>query len=160
MLVFLAFGTNVFSQHYVFAQTEQVPSQLQQASTALDQAFSSVWDAEHAGANVTSLLDQLNPAANLLGQAENAYRNNDSNTAVIDANAVLPIAQQAIEDAQTTRETASVHAQTAFWSTVATTIIAAVVFVLALFLVWRWFKRNYVNRLLEARPQIKAEGSQ
>ena len=44
------------------------------ANAAVNQAFGFVISAEKAGANVTSLLNQLNSAIGLLAQAENAYR--------------------------------------------------------------------------------------
>jgi len=151
----LAFGSCLFSEHYVFAQTDQTASKLQAANTAVNQAFNAVLDAEKAGANVTDLLVQLNDAAGVLAQAENSYRTGDSNTATAQADSVLPIAQEVTASAQDAKQTALVSGQNAFWSTITFTVIGAFVFVLALFLVWRWLKRSYINRLSEA----KAEGN-
>ena len=120
----------------------------------MGQAFNAVLNAEKAGANVTLLLNQLNNATGLLTQAENAYGVGDSNTAANDVSTVLPIAQQVTTEAQTAKETALTSTQTGFRFLIIITIIAVVVFVLALFLVWSWFKRSYIEGLSEAKPEV------
>ena len=93
----------------------------------------------------------------ILAQAENSYRTGDFNTAVAQADSVLPIAQEVTTAAQNAKQTALVSGQNAFWSTIAFTVIGAFVFVLALFLVWRWFKRSYINSLSEAKPEVNSQ---
>ena len=143
--------------HYVFAQTDQTASKLQAANNVVEQAFNAVLGAEKAGANVTGLLAQLNDAAGILAQAENSYRTGDSNTAAAQADSVLPIAQEVTTAAQDAKQTALVSSQNAFWSTIAFTVIGAFVFVLALFLVWRWFKRSYIKSLSDAKPEVNSQ---
>ncbi len=130
---------------------------LQTARTAIEQAFKAISSAEKAGANVTSLIDQLNGAANLLAKAENAYHAGDMNTAAINAEAVLPIASQAIASAQTAQEAATIANQNNFWITITFATIGSCVFVLVLFMVWRWFKRRYTNNLATAKPEVTQE---
>jgi hypothetical protein len=127
--------------------------QIQLANTAVEQAFNNVLDAEKAGANVTNLLNQLNSAMDFLAQAENAYRHGDTNTATTDAVAVFPIVQQVNADAQTAKEATLTVAQTTFWMTIVYVTISAVVFVVAVFAVWRWFKERYINGLSERKPE-------
>jgi hypothetical protein len=153
----LALGSCLYSEPYVFAQTDQTTSKLQAANTAIEQAFNAVLDAEKAGANVTALLAQLNTAAGILAQAENSYRAGDNTTAAAQADSVLPIAQQVTASAQDAKQTALVVGQNAFWSTIAFTVIGAFVFVLALFLVWRRFKRSYIKSLSEAKPEVNSQ---
>jgi CHASE3 domain sensor protein len=153
-LLFFVVSACFFSFRFVVAQANQTESKLQAATTAVNQAFTSVLAAEKAGANVSGLLSQLNDANSLLAQAENANTSGDDNTAVNDANAALPIAQQVTRSAQTAKENALASSQNAFWSTIAITIVTAVVFVLALFLVWRWFKRRYIEGLSKAKPEV------
>ena len=154
LFVFLAFGSCIYSEHYVFAQTDQAWSKLQAANNAVGQAFNAVLDAEKAGANVTDLLAQINTAEGILAQAENSYRTGNTNTAANQADSVLPIAQQVTFDAQNAKQTAIVSSQNAFWSTIALTVIGVFVFVLVLFLVWRLFKRRYIKNLSEAKPEL------
>ena len=154
LIVFLAFGSCLYSGHYAFAQTDQTASKLQAANTAVEQAFNAVLDAEKAGANVTDLLTQLNVAEGDLAQAENSYRSGDFNTAAARADSVLPIAQQVTTAAQNAKQTATISGQNALWYTIAFTVIGAFVFVLALFVVWRWFKLRYINSLSKAKPEV------
>ncbi len=150
----MAFGSCLFSGHYVFAQTDQTASKLQAANDAVEQAFNAVLDAEKAGANVTDLLAQLNDAAGILAQAENSYRTGDSNTAAAQADSVIPIAQEVTTSAQNAKQTASGSGQNPFWFTIEFNEIGAFVFVLALFLVWLLFKRSYIKSLSEAKPEV------
>jgi predicted PurR-regulated permease PerM len=153
----LAFGSCLYSEHYVFAQTDQTASKLQAANTSVEQAFNAVLAAEKAGANVTNLLNQLNGASDLLAQAENVYRIGDNNKAANDADAVLPIAQQVTAVAQTAQGSVSASIQAAVFPTVAFTVEGAVVFVLVLFLVWSWFKRRYIKSLSDAKPEVSSQ---
>ncbi len=153
IFIFLALGSCLYSEHYVFAQTDQTASKLQVANNAIEQAFNAVLDAEKAGANVTGLLIQLNDAAGILAQAENSYRTGDPNTAVAQVDSVLPIAQEVTTAAQNAKQTALISGQNAFWSTITFTVIGVFVFVLALFLVWRRFKRRYINNVYQAKPE-------
>ena len=157
IFIFLALGSCLCSGHYVFAQTDQTASKLQVANNAIEQAFNVVLDAEKAGANVTSLLVQLNDAAGILAQAENSYRTGDNDTAIAQADSVLPIAQEVTTAAQNAKQTALVSSQNAFWSTIAFTVIGAFVLVLALFLVWRWFKVRYINNVYQAKPEVNSQ---
>jgi hypothetical protein len=157
MFIFLACDSCLFNGYYVFAQTDQTASKLQAASTAVSQAFNAVLAAEKAGANVTGLLAQLNVAQGNLAQAENSYRTGDFNTATVQADNVLPIAQEVATAAQNAKQTATVSGKNAFWSTIAFTVIAGFVFVLALFLVWRRFKRSYIKSLSEAKPELNSQ---
>jgi hypothetical protein len=150
----LAVGSCLFNQRYVFAQTDQTSSQLLAANAAIGQAFTAVWDAEKAGANVTDLLVRINDAAGVLANAENNYRTGYSVMAESQADSVLGIANQVTISAQSAKQTALASSQNAFWQTIAFTAIGASIFVLALSLVWRWFKRHYINSLSEAKPEV------
>ena len=137
-----------------FAQTNQVDSKLQAANVAVNQAFNAVLDAEKAGANVTDLHSRLNYALGIIAQAETSYRTGYFNKASAQADNVLPLAQQITLDAQSAKQTAIVLGQNTFWFTIALTVIGVFVFVLVLFLVWRWFKRGYITSLSEAKPEV------
>ena len=154
LLVYLAFGLCFFGGHTVSAQTAQLTVYLQADNTAVNQAFSAVLAAEKAGANVTTLLAQLNVAAGNLAQAENSYRSGNYSAAATQADSVLPAAQQITIAAQEAKQAATVSRQKAFWSTIAFTVIGSAVFVLVLFLVWRWFKRRYICNLSQAKPEV------
>ncbi len=157
LLSILVLSMYFLSVNQVTAQIDQTTSKLQAANTAVDQAFSAVLDAEKAGAKVTDLLSQLSYADGVLAQAENSYRAGDLNKAGIQADSVLPMAQQVTYAAQSAKQTATVNTQNAFYATIAFTVIGSIVFVLVLFMVWRRFKRNYIKNLSEAKPELVGE---
>jgi hypothetical protein len=154
LFVFLAFGSCFYSGPYVFAQTDQTVSKLQAANTAIEGAFNAVLGAEKAGANVTGLLVQLNVAAGDLAQAENSYRAGDSTAAAVQADSVLPIAQEVTNSAQNAKQTALVSGQYDFWLTIAFSVIGALALVLVLLRVWRRFKRGYMEKLPGLKPEV------
>lgn len=90
----------------------------------------------------------------MTAQAENAYRTGDFATADSYADTALPVAQQVTTQAVTLQENAEASAQTSFWYTIAVTIAAAAVFIVALFLGWRLLKRRYIKNMLEAKPEV------
>jgi hypothetical protein len=143
--------------HYVFAQNDQTSSKLQAANTAVERAFIAVLDAEKAGANVTVLLVQLNVAEGFLAQAENSYRTGYYSGATAQAGIVLSTAQQVTVAAQDAKQTAIASGQNAIWYTIVFTAIGIFDFVLALFMVWHWFKRRYINNLSQAKPEVNSE---
>ena len=157
IIAFLLLSLGLFSVNQAAAQTDQTATKLTAANTAVDQAFNAVLDAEKAGANVTDLLNQLNYADGILANAENAYRTGDLNNAANQADNVVPIAQQVTSLAQNAKQAALVSGQNAFWTTIALTIIGSIVFVLVLFMVWRRFKRRYIENLSEAKPELVDE---
>jgi len=157
LFVFLAFGSYLLSEHYVFAQTDQTASKLLSANNAVEQAFSAVLDAEKVGANVTGLVSQLNNADSILAQAENSNRTGDFSTASVQADSVLPIVQKITITAQEAKQTALVSGQNAFWSTIAFTVIGVFILVLVLFLGWGWLKRRYISSLSEAKPEVVSQ---
>jgi CHASE3 domain sensor protein len=154
LFLFLALSSCICPGHYAFAQTDQTASKLQAANNAVEQAFNAVLDAETAGANVTALMAPLNDAAGVLAQAENSYRIGNSNAAAAQADSVIPIANEVTTLAQDAKQTALVSSKNVFLYTIAFTAIGIFVFVLALFLVWRWFKRSYINNLYKAKPEV------
>jgi predicted PurR-regulated permease PerM len=141
----------------VYAQADEAQTKLQNADAKLKLAFDEVLEAEAAGANVTSLLEQINVAADLLAKAEIAYQTGDSNTVSANTASIMPIAQQVTTSAQTARETAISSAQTSLYTIVGLSVAGCFVFIVSLFLVWQWLKRRYVGNLLEAKPEVTVQ---
>ena len=138
----------------VSAQLGQATVNLQAANYAVEKAFNSVLDAEGVGANITSLLNQINRANELLAQAENAYRAGNNTEALNSADSALLIAQQVTSTALSLKVSASSSLQTAFLYSVLSTVIAAQIFVLALSFVWVRFKRRYIKKLTNSKPKV------
>ena len=154
LLIMLTLSVCLLSVQQATAQTDQTAIELQSVNNAVGKAFTAVLDAEKAGANVTSLLSQLNNANDQLAQAENAYRTGDSTAASNKADAALSIALQVTKAAQDTQQSAKVSTQNSNISTIAFSVGGAVIFVIVLFLIWLLFKQNYIKRLSEAKPEL------
>jgi ABC-type uncharacterized transport system permease subunit len=41
-----------------------------------------------------------------------------------------------------------------WWMMVVFSVVGSVVFVVVLFFVWRWFKRGYLKRVMQSRPEV------
>jgi Trk-type K+ transport system membrane component len=154
LFVFLAFGSCIYSGHYVFAQTDQTVSKLQAANTAVEQAFNAVLAAEHAGANVTALLAGLNDATGFLAEAEMANRAGNFTAVESDVDSAISIASQSQAAAVDAEEAASVSGSVSFSSTIIFSFLGAVAFVCVWVLVWRWQKRRYIRNLSDAKPEV------
>jgi hypothetical protein len=153
LLVLFAFSC-LFTLPSVVGQTSQADSKLQVANSAVNQAFSDVLAAEKDGANVTSLVNQLNGAADLLVQAEMNYRNGDFATAANNADGAVLVAQQVSSLAQNEQVVAQALARSTFSYAVAFSVGASVYFVFLLVIVWSRVKRNYTKNLSDAKPEL------
>jgi hypothetical protein len=145
------------SSNIVSAQSDDVHLKIQQANDSIDQAFTAVLTAEKTGIDIASLISQLNDASDALANAENYYRNGNLEQAALESQNAASIAHQINEQAKTTNPTDNVSSQSTFWSTTTFAIIGMVVFVLALFLIWRVFKKWYIQNLSQAKPEVASQ---
>ena len=153
LFVFLALASCLYSEHYVFAQTDQTASKLQAANNAIGKAFNAVLDAEKAGGNVTQLLVKLNIAGELLTQAENLYRSGwTANVTSMAGNSAL-IADQVTNDALSLQNAAADRSQNIFILTLIFSFAGAFIFIIFLMFMWRRFKSSYVKKLLGFKPE-------
>jgi hypothetical protein len=140
--------------HVVAAETDQAGSKLQAAIDAFSSAFNAILGAEKAGANVSVILNQLHKVADLLAQAEIAYRNGDLNSAAAKADTVLSLSSDVKSSAQAAESAELASGRDALILTVGFSAGGCVVFALALFLVWRKIKRDYVKNMGDAKPEV------
>jgi preprotein translocase subunit SecF len=129
--------------YFVVAQTDHVGSDLITACSAIEDAYVAVLRANNAGANISILMDRLNEATALLTQAKNAYQIGDNARADELSKAVLPIANEVIENAQTEQESAAASTLNTLFFTLLYTVISIVIFITILLFVWVRFKRAY-----------------
>jgi hypothetical protein len=111
-------------------------------------------DAERAGANVSGLILRLNEAGGILAEAEIALRNGNSSEAASKASQCIGIAESVKGDADVLKVSALEKAQTVFWTSLTFSVVGIAVFVVVLMLVWRWFKRGYVGKMLGMKPEV------
>jgi hypothetical protein len=149
----MALSFCLYSENYVFAQTNPIASKLQAANNIVGGAFNSVLEAEKAGGNVTPLLARLNTAGKLLAEAQNVYNSgNTANVTSMVENAIQ-IANEVNGDALDLRNSSLVESQNNFLLTLTFSIVGAVVFVVSLLYVWRRFRRSFMKKLLGLRPE-------
>jgi hypothetical protein len=147
-------GYCLYSENYVFAETDPATLELQAANSIVGEAFNSVLEAEKVGGNVAQLLVRLNTAGRLLADAQNAYNSgNTANVTSMVENA-LQIANGVNGDALNLRDASIVESQNGFWLTLTFSIVGAVVFGISLLFVWRRFRRSFMKKLLSMKPEV------
>jgi hypothetical protein len=132
-------------------------AKIEAANTSINQAYVSILAAEKSGGNITSLVNQLNIANDLLSQAENNFHagiiENVSNYA---DNARL-IANQVNTDAIVLQKASDASARENLFFTAFFTLDALVIWIFVIFVVWRKIKSRYVKRLYDLKPEVKEE---
>ena len=112
-------------------------------------------NAEKAGANVTQLLAKLDAAGQLLSSAQNAY-DSGNNSVNVDSMAenINQIASQVNVEALNLRSESLIESQNKIEYTLVFSVAGAVVFGIILFLVWRRYKRGYLEKVLSRKPEV------
>lgn len=128
------------------------------ADYAIQMAFENVLSTQNAGGNVTSLIDRLNIAGGLLAEAKSEQRSDSSINVTTKANNALDIANQVNDDAISLLNTKSLNSNN-FWLTIAFSTVGGFIFVILLALVWKRFKRRFINKLLEMKPEVTEDTS-
>ena len=137
-----------------FCQSDDNAPSFKVANDSVNLAFDMVLKAEKAGANVKALLTQLNVAANLIAQAENSYRSGDTSSINSDTDQAVAIARQVTAQATTLEQEASTANQNNRLISIALAVLGSVILVLALYLVWGFFKDHYIKKILESKPEV------
>lgn len=125
-----------------------------QAEDAIVSAYGAVLEAEQAGANVSSLIVQLNEAGEFLTKAYVAYRLGDFNETVLLAGRCSEIGESAKNRAEELRIEAYRSRVTESWLTVTGSLVSVFVFVFGGFWGWGFFKRRYYRRVLTKKPEV------
>jgi len=123
------------------------------ADDALRGAFVHVFDAEGAGANVSGLMGRLNEAGDALASARAALEMENYSDAVSRAGVCKSLVSGVVGDADALK-TDALATKSSWWITMSFSVVGSVVFVVVLFLVWRWVRRFYAAKLLESRPEV------
>lgn len=123
------------------------------ADDALRGAFMHVSYAEGAGANVSGLMGRLNEAGDALAGARAALEMENYNDAVSRAGVCKNLTIGIVGDADALK-TDTLATKSSWWITVSFSVVGSVVFVVVLFLAWRWVRRSYAAKLSESRPEV------
>lgn len=149
-LLIIAWLSICFSPVNAIGETRSVEA----ANFALNTAFVNVLAAEEAGGNVTELLARLNSAGKLLAEAENTQKSGGTTNVVANAESARQIADQVNKDAIRLLNSSLAQSEIIFWSTIALSTTGAIVLTLVLCIIWKQFKRRYMNRLLGLKPEV------
>ena len=137
-----------------FAETASESASIQAANSSINQAFASVLTAEKDGANVSRLLSDLNNAAELLAQADNAYQSGNLANVTASADNARLIANQVNNEAGSLKDTSSSQSQSYLIFTLFFSVGASLVFLTVLFVAWRRLKNGYKKGLLNLKPEV------
>lgn len=123
------------------------------AFSSVNQALKNVLIAEKLDANVTQLLVKLNNAGAILSEAANAYRSGlTANVTSMAENARL-LAEQVSSDAISLQTASSNRMQIITIQNFLFSSIGASAFVIILVFVWLQFKKNYIKKMLNSKPE-------
>lgn len=134
-------------------------SAISQAEYFLVSAYAAVLDAEQAGADVSSLLSQLNEADERLAKAKVAFGLGDFDEAALSADYCSVIGESVKNEADELRVDAYGSTVMDSWLTVIGSLVGVVVVVLGSFWGWRAFKRRYYRRVLTKKPEVVSDES-
>ncbi|MEM3640355.1 MAG: hypothetical protein QXQ94_08350 [Candidatus Bathyarchaeia archaeon] len=139
------------------AERDEAQTALNHAENALASAYLAVFNAEKAGANVSSLISKLDVAADWLARANNAFRLGDYNEAREFANICINNVEDLADEAEILMLVAQKSlSEKLFWSAAYSSIGISFLFVFSLF-GWRYLKRFYIKRVLKMKPEVISE---
>ena len=127
-----------------------------EAESALRQAMKNVIEAERAGANVSSLISDLNAAGDVLADAVRVAAAGDDQQAVTLAESSKSWAESVSVQASDLKVLYS--SRSVFLSTLAFSGLGVLVFVGLLVAVWVVFKRSHTRRILNMSPKVASDG--
>jgi hypothetical protein len=127
------------------------------ADAAVQQAFNATLDAQRSGANVSGLIFRLNEAGSVLVEAEIALEDGNSSEAASKADQCIGIAQSVRSDADVLKASALQEANVVFLSYLLFSVVGIAAFAVALMIVWSWFKRGYVRKVLGMKPEVASD---
>lgn len=157
LLLVLVFAGLLLHLPFCVMGAEEAPSSVGNADVAVREAFNATLSAEGAGANVSGLILRLNEATQILGEANIALEAGNSNEATSKADQCIQIAQSVKSDADVLKNSALNETQAVFWSFLVFSVVGVSVFVVVLLVVWSWFKRGYVRKMLGMKPEVVSD---
>jgi hypothetical protein len=98
-------------------------------------------------------MGRLNEAGDALAGARAALNMENYGDAVSRAGVCKSLVSGVVGDADVLKTDALAMAS-GWWITMSFSVVGSAVFVVVLFLAWRWFRRSYAAKLLESRPEV------
>ncbi|MGD0494737.1 MAG: hypothetical protein ABSB28_01695 [Candidatus Bathyarchaeia archaeon] len=152
--VFIALDLGIIRVPSVVA-SDNTSLKVGEADDALQRAFMAVSEAENAGANVSSLLVQLEEAGQILVEAKLAYNNANFNEATGAADECSVLASSVINQASTLESSALISTRVLLWQMIAFAAVGGFVFAIVLLMIWVRFRKHYVKNLNSKKPRVE-----
>ena len=124
------------------------------AEDAVASAYRAVLEAEGAGADIRDLAARLNNACNLLVQASFLYNAGNLDEAFRLANLCVDMGGEVAKEARARALLAILARIANFQLTIALSFFSVALIACISFYSWRVFKRRYIRRVLEMRPEV------
>jgi len=153
ILTFILYSVLPFSVRGV--NYREFSATIGEAEQAIVAGFEATFDAERAGANVSSLLVQLNEGAEYLSTARMAFEDGNYSEADRLSGLSSEVGAQVESDALILKAEASDAAAGRYRLYLASSAVAMVIVVFATFLGYRFFKKRDLEHLLEMKPEVK-----
>jgi len=157
LLVFLAvsaFSASAATEVFALTSEDEAELEIQEAEARLSSAFVAVLEAEKNGADVSDLLARLNSGGGFLAEARTCYRNGDFDGAVSNALLSVQSVEGLVEEVEELKALAIAEYGERSFLTMTGSGVAVVVIVLGSVVVWLLFKRRYLAKVLEMKPEV------
>jgi hypothetical protein len=133
-----------------------VQAALIKAEVAAGSAYRSVVEAETAGANVADLLLRLNDSLNLLAKAQVQYRVGNLDQALSLANQCSDSLSGIEAEASIVKEAALSDGGQRILISASLSAFAVAIVLVSCFFGWNLFKRRFLRKLMEMKPEVQA----
>lgn len=159
VFLLLLFSFNLFIPKFVLGYNEdEANTSIQLADKAVCSAFKAVSEAESAGVDVSNFIARLNQASELLVEAMSLFKNGSSTENIVN---VIELANHSTELANNVKnEMVDLKASALSYNDyilqiyIITSSVGVAIFIVFMFLSWRWFKHYYLRRLLGLKPEV------
>ena len=127
---------------------------LTSAETALSTAFVAVSKAEKAGANVSDLIQSLYSAGIILEESQDEFRQGNSDNGSFLASTCANLSAEIKNNANDREKNAASEIQMNQILAICGSALAIIFINVSVFLLWRFFKKKYYNKILKMKLRI------
>jgi hypothetical protein len=139
------------------AAASEVQDAIMAADSRVQSAYTKVFLAEQAGANVSELLPRLNSCTSLLSQAKMSYRVGNSTGALSLAEQCITELQGIEAEAQSLHDKSVSDERQRIVISSAISAVAIVAVVTVFVLGWRFFKKRHLAMVMRMKLEVQAD---
>jgi hypothetical protein len=128
---------------------------ISQAEQDLGSAYTSVFEADAAGASVSALMDKLDVAGEFVSEAHSLFNLGDYDNAFTSAQACSSAVEGVVGEAARLKVDAEITHNAGLFLSAVVSGVGVGLFLLFAFFGWRILKRWYFRRLLDMKPEAE-----